>query len=135
MMASSAPSARFALGAEIDARRPRGIWWPHTRVLADQLTHLVHAWPVASGTISRILYSSPDWDDHPRSVLVAGRRMKTGSFPKDDTQQVVLVLHSGERCSVTVIPPSTSRDRATKLLGDVAALGSGPESIPSVDRG
>jgi hypothetical protein len=44
-------------------------------------------------------------------------------------------LHSGERCSVTVIPPSTSRDRATKLLGDVAALGSGPESIPSVDRG
>lgn len=118
-MASSVRSPRFAAPGPDDPP-PHGSWWPRSRSLADQLPHLILAWPVDRGSISRILYSPPDWDDHPRSVLVAGRHMKTGSFPRDDTRQVTLVLHNGQRRSITVIPAATSPSDANDLLDATA---------------
>lgn len=35
-------SARFAI-PNPDGQPPQGTWWPHTRALVDQLTHLIHA--------------------------------------------------------------------------------------------
>jgi hypothetical protein len=96
--------------------------------LSDQLTLLFDLWPSSQGRIARILYSPPDWDDHPRSVPVSGRRVKTGSFPRDDTHLVTLVLNSGLRRTITVIPPNTPRRKACSLLDTVA--GDGPEVPP-----
>jgi hypothetical protein len=126
MMASTVHSARFTVPVA-DSQSPHGTWWPHTRSLADQLTHLVQAWPADRGRISRILYSPPDWDDRPHSVLVNGRRMKTGSFPRDDTHQVTLVMHDGQRRTISVIPPGTSRSDANGLL---AGFGDGETERP-----
>jgi hypothetical protein len=42
--------------------------------------------------------------------------MKTGSFPRDDTHEVTLVLHDGQRRAITVIPPGTPRQEAMDLL-------------------
>lgn len=118
-MASSTQlhSARFALRpGVVDRKGPHGAWWPRTRSLGDQLAELIGEWPTAHGRVTRILYSPPDWDDHPHSVLVNGRRMKTGAFPHDDTHQVTLVLHDGQRRQITVIAPQTSRHDAMDLL-------------------
>jgi hypothetical protein len=126
-MASSVRSPRFAAPGP-DDQRPHGSWWPSSRSLVDQLPHLIQAWPVEKGSISRILYSPPDWDDHPRSVLVVDRHMKTGSFPQDDTHQVTLVLHNGQRRSITVIPPETSTRDAGDQLDAIA------EGYPRVEE-
>ena len=109
-------SGRFALRPSPGRKGPDGAWWPQTRSLGDQLPELIDQWPTVQGGVSRILYSPPDWDDHPHSVLVNGRRMKTGSFPRDDTHQMTLVLHNGQRRVITVIPPETPRGEAMDLL-------------------
>jgi hypothetical protein len=70
-----------------------------------------------------VLYSPPDWDDRPRSVAVAGRRVKTGSFPRDDTRQLQLTLGDGVRRTITVIPPETAARAAHDILTAVAARG------------
>jgi hypothetical protein len=125
-MATSLRGTRLALRPNSNFQPPHGAWWPETRSLNDQLTHLFDLWPPGQGKIARILYSPPDWDDHPRSVPVSGRRVKTGSFPRDDTHLVTLVLNSGQRRTITVIPPQTSRRKACNLLDKVA--GDGPEA-------
>jgi hypothetical protein len=112
---------RFAVRAAFDKNQPYGAWWPRTRTLADQLDDLFSAWPPQAGRIVRVLYSPPDWDDRPRSVAVTGRRVKTGSFPRDDTHQLQLTLRAGVRRIITVIPPETAARAAHDLLNAVAA--------------
>jgi hypothetical protein len=114
---------RFAVRATFDQNQPYGAWWPHNRTLADQLDDLFSAWPPRAGRIVRVLYSPPDWDDRPRSVAIAGRRVKTGSFPRDDTHQLQLTLGHGVRRAITVIPPETTARAAHDILTAVAADG------------
>jgi hypothetical protein len=131
-MATSLTATRLALRPSSNFQPPHGAWWPETRSLTDQLTHLFDLWPPDQGSIARILYSPPDWDDHPHSVQVRGRRVKTGSFPRDDTHLMTLVLHGGKRRTITVIPPQTSRRKACGLLDDVAEHG--PDIQPAWDN-
>jgi hypothetical protein len=115
-MATHVPSPRFALRPVLDRELPDGAWWPQSRSLGDQLGDLFELWPADGGRIVRVLYSPPDWDDHPRSVAVSGRRVKTGSFPHDDTHELTLALLDGQRRTITVIPPETSTNDATEVL-------------------
>jgi hypothetical protein len=115
---------RFAVRATFDKNEPYAAWWPRNRTLADQLDDLFSAWPPHAGRIVRVLYSPPDWDDRPRSVAVAGRRVKTGSFPRDDTHQLQLTLGDGVRRAITVIPPKTAAQAAHDILTAVEADGS-----------
>jgi hypothetical protein len=131
-MATSLHGTRLALRPSSNFQPPHGAWWPETRSLGDQLTHLFDLWPAGEGRIARILYSRPDWDDRPHSVHVSGRRVKTGSFPRDDTHQLTLVLNSGARRAITVIPPNTTRSKACTMLDDIADHG--PEVQPAWDN-
>lgn len=124
-MAGPVHRSKLAIRPGANPPPPHGAWWPQTRTLSDQLTYLVDHWPTAKGHVSRILYSPPDWDDHPRSVNVTGRRMKTGSFPRDDTHEVTLVLSDGQRRSITVIPPGIPHHEARELLDRFAEDDSG----------
>jgi hypothetical protein len=90
--------------------------------LSDQLGRLFASWPSERGRIARVLYSPPDWDDHPRSVAVPGRKVKTGSFPGDDTHQLTLSLLDGSRRSITVIAPDTSLREAEEILDGVRGV-------------
>lgn len=125
-MATHAPAprtpARFALRPVFDRRSPDGAWWPENRRLGDQLGELFALWPAGRGSIIRVLYSPPDWEDRPRSVAVPGRRIKTGSFPHDDTHQLTLSMFDGERRSITVIPPDTPAQDAEAALTGVLAV-------------
>jgi hypothetical protein len=116
-MATHVPAERFALRPVFDRRLPDGTWWPESRRLSDQPGRLFSSWPPAEGRIARVRYPPPDWDDRPRSVVVVpGRRIKTGSFPRDDTHQLTLSLIDGRRRSIRVIPPDTRVGEAKEEL-------------------
>jgi len=120
-MATHRTGASFALRSEPDRSASDGAWWPEGRELAAQLPTLVAAWPANAGRIARVLYSPPDWDDRPRSVQVEdGRRIKTGSFPRDDTHLLTLTTLNGRRYAITVIAPDTAPDDAARLLSAYA---------------
>jgi hypothetical protein len=98
---------------------PVGTWWPLSRRLGDSLDELFTLWPPEGGRISRVLYSPPDWDDHPRSVPVADRWVKTGCFPDDDTHELILTMSDGKRLRLAVIPPDTPAPLARRMLSGV----------------
>ena len=138
-MTSQPHARRFAFRATFDKNEPYGAWWPSNRTLADQLDDLFSVWPPQAGRIVRVLYSPPDWDDRPRSVAVAGRRVKTGSFPRDDTHELQLTLGDGVRRTITVIPPETAaraaQDIMTAVAGDGRVDTSGTEQSVWDDEG
>jgi uncharacterized protein DUF5994 len=121
-MATHVPTSRFALRPVFDRHLPDGAWWPENRRLSDQLGRLFAFWPPERGRIARVLYSPPDWEDHPRSVHVLGRMVKTGSFPRDDTHQLTLSFLDGSRRSITVIPPDTPDRDAQEILDGVRGV-------------
>jgi hypothetical protein len=133
-MATHTTATRFALRPVFERRLTDGAWWPENRRSSDQLGLLFAAWPPGAGRIARVLYSPPDWDDHPRSVGVPGGRVKTGSFPRDDTHQLTLSLLDGHRRSITVIPPDTPKREAKAILDGVIGLDVGGQSRLLVDN-
>ena len=96
-----------------------GIWWPHSRDIAAELRELVNRFP--AGRISRILFSRPDWDTHPRAVQLGGRRMKTGSFPSDDTHLIVLTMADYTVMRLLIVPPDHASGESLMRL-DLAGL-------------
>lgn len=117
-MATDVLPSRLALHMVPDRKLSDGAWWPESRRLSDELGQLFALWPPAVGRIVRVLYSPPDWDDRPRSVPLAGGKVKTGCFPRDDTRVLILTMLDGRRLTIDVIPSDTPADLAAKLLGD-----------------
>ena len=99
-----------------------GVWWPQSRDLQVEGADLVDHFPRLAGHISRLLFSRPDWDN----PVVAGRgvrhidaqrgRVKVGSFPRDDTHTVVLVLSTAQRLHLHVIPSAADVAEADREL-------------------
>ena len=120
-MATDRDLPRFAMHPASDQQVPHGAWWPASRSLETELSDLFARWPADAGRVMRVLYSPPDWDDHPRSVAVGqGRRVKTGCFPDDDTRQLTLAMMNGTRRVITVIGPDTSPESAAGILAGFA---------------
>lgn len=82
-----------------------GGWWPQTRDLDVELADLVDNFPVGMGTVSRALYSRPDWNTHPRTVATLRRRIRTGFFPRDDTHLLLVGMSTGTSIRLLVVPP------------------------------
>jgi hypothetical protein len=87
--------------------------------LAGELAALFALWPEGQwGRIARVLYSPPDWDDHPHKVAVGQRFVKTGSFPRDDTHLLIIRTSTQRRLILSVIAPtSTPSDAKTAMTG------------------
>jgi len=101
---------------------PVGVWWPQSRRLGDSLAELFALWPPEGGRISRVLYSPPDWDDHPHSVPLPDRRVKTGCFPHDDTHALVLTMSDGRPLRLALIAPDTPATSAHRMLVEASEL-------------
>lgn len=105
--------------------RPDGVWWPRSRDLAREVRDLVDHFPPDAGRIDRLLFSRPDWDAAVvdgrgvRSVRVGRGKVKTGSFPADDTRLVTLVLASRQRLELRVVQSATDQASAQALLDGV----------------
>lgn len=77
--------------------------------------------------IYRLLFSPPDWDDgvvdgHGLRRVRCGRGpVKVGSFPRDDTQLMILTMTSGRRIRLQVIPADTAPGDARRALQAMVA--------------
>lgn len=99
------PPLRLALSPTPGAGPIDGGWWPHSRELQTELADLVDHFPAVAGRVYRALYSRPDWSTQPRAISTGRGRMKVGSFPRDDTQLIVLSLSTRSLLRLAVIPP------------------------------
>lgn len=97
-----------------------GAWWPHARDLAAEAAQLVEEFPDEIGRVSRLVFSTPDWDqgEGPRVRRLATRlgTVKLGTFPRDDTHTMVVTLTSHERLMILVVPPGTDPERAEAAM-------------------
>ena len=105
---------RLALADPGAAGSLTGVWWPQSRSIDAEVGDLVDNYP--AGHVSRVLFSRPDWDTHPRSVPLRDRRLKTGSFPSDDTQLIVLTMADFSIKRILVVPPTHPRGDALMQL-------------------
>lgn len=104
------------------AGRISGAWWPQSRNLQVEAADLVDHFPDQVGHIDRLLFSRPDWDNpvvDGRGVRrIQARRgpVKVGSFPRDDTHLMIVLLSSGRRVSLKVIASATDPLEADRQL-------------------
>ncbi len=83
---------------------------------------LIDNFPRMLGRPARLLFSRPDWDvvvgrPSARKILASRGTVKVGSFPGDDTHLMVVVMESGERIHLLVIPSTCESDTADLLMG------------------
>lgn len=110
-------TVRLALGsAGLGRDQLDGGWWPRSRHLATEFADLVDHFPPEHGRVVRGLYSPPDWDDAPRRVAVAGRSVKVGMFPRDDTHVIYLTTSNRDVYCLLVVPASFDEAQGAEAL-------------------
>lgn len=100
-----------------------GGWWPRSRDLSVEVADLVDQFPEVRGRIDRLVYSRPDWSTLEHRVAVARGSVKLGSFPRDDTHTMVLVLATRRTLRLMVVPADTEPGLAAAMLRTAAAEG------------
>jgi hypothetical protein len=98
-----------------------GAWWPYTRDLAREAVDLVDHFPAAVASLSRLLYSTPDWDKgSPRRVKAARIFVNLGSFPHDDTHKIMARTADGglnhRVLHLLVVPPEWDERAAAHVM-------------------
>lgn len=113
---------RIRLGHSAISGHLDGVWWPQSRDLQAEGADLVDHFPRPAGHIDRLLFSRPDWDNPVsggrgvRHIQAQRGRVKVGSFPRDDTHTMVLVLSTGKRLHLQVIPSAADAAEAAREL-------------------
>lgn len=102
-----------------------GAWWPRSRDLEVELADLVDQFPHPAGGIERLLFSRPDWDAVPgvasvRRIQAEDGPVEVGSFPSDDTHVLVVVMRSGARLRLLVVPSDTEPALAARIMEQAA---------------
>jgi hypothetical protein len=112
-----------------------GGWWPQSRDLAVELADLVDHFPQERGRVVRALFSPPDWETPPRRVPVARGYVKVGSFPRDDTHLIHLLLSDATTVHLLVVPSRLSRPRGSAALQAAAVSGGTDTAAELLDWG
>lgn len=121
--ALSPDALRVALAAPRRNRPLDGGWWPHSRDLAVELAELVAGLPPGAGRAVRAVYSPPDWDTPPRRVPLARGYLKVGSFPRDDSHVLDLLMLDGTTLRLLVVPSTADPRQARSALQAAADPG------------
>ena len=112
-------SLRLRLSASPGQATLDGAWWPRSRDIDVEVADLVNHFPASIGRVYRVLFSRPDWDTRPHTVAVARGRIKTGSFPRDDTHMVMLRMSTVNDLRLLVVPPDhAAGEQAMTLAAD-----------------
>lgn len=121
---------RLRLSGSPGMARLDGGWWPQSRDLERELADLVDHFPVDVGRVQRVLFSRPDWDTQPHRVPVARGRVKTGSYPSDDTHEIVLNMSTRTELRLLVVPAGhPAGEQALSTAADPASHGSSAEIL------
>lgn len=117
------PHIRLTL--KLDSR-PTGVvdgaWWPHSRVLIDELPELMACLDDRIGPVSRVAYSLVTWPAAPRRAIVGGRIVRLGGFRSISGDVIDLFGPRGRVC-LLVIPPGIASSHALRALERAAAPG------------
>jgi hypothetical protein len=119
--------------AEAGKNHLDGGWWPQSRDLAVELADLIDHFPSQFGRVARALFSPPDWDAAARRIPVAGRYVKVGSFPRDDTHLILLRMSDGSTLRLLVVPPSFSDDQGDEALLAASSRGNAHSAADLLD--
>lgn len=118
-------AARVPLRIRLDNGFPSGpldgAWWPQSRDLQIECADLVDHLPGLVGLPTRLLFSRPDWDAVAegaslRTITASRGAVMAGSFPTDDTHLLIVVMSSGQRLHLLVIPSTTENEVAEDLM-------------------
>lgn len=99
-----------------------GAWLPRSRDFRHEVAALIDHFDLIEQRVHRVLFSRPDWDDVVidgrglRRVLATRGPVKVGSFPRDDTHQVVLSMAGGHRLTISVIPHTSDATEARRAM-------------------
>ena len=107
---------RLRLATQPGQDRLDGGWWPQSRDLSVELADLVDNFPMGSGRIQRAVVSPPDWDPSPRRIPVARGFVKVGSFPRDDTNVILLKMSDYRILRILVVPSGFTESEAEEAL-------------------
>lgn len=107
---------RLRLGRAPDQDRLDGAWWPYSRDLEAEMSHLVHQFPPIDGRISRAVYSPPDWDAPPRELTAGQGVIEVRASLRDDPHVLILELSDGRRLTLLVVPPDFTPGQGGEAL-------------------
>jgi hypothetical protein len=93
-----------------------GAWWPYSRDLESEMSDLVQRFPLDHGSISRVVYSRPDWDSAPHQLTAGPTVIEVGPSPRDDTHVLVLELSDDSRLTLLVVPPDFTPGQGEEAL-------------------
>lgn len=99
-----------------------GAWWPQSRDLEVEAADLVDHFPDAEVRVSRILVARADWanavHEHRalRRIQAARGMVNVGFVARDGSHLVVLMLTSGRRLRLRVVPSTTDPAAAGVLV-------------------
>lgn len=102
--------------------RTDGAWWPRSRDLEVEVADLVDHFPDRDVGISRVLVARADWanavhEHRPlRRIRAARGVVNIGFVARDGSHRVVLMLASGRRLRLRVVPSTTDPAAAAAEL-------------------
>lgn len=97
-----------------------GAWWPHSDILAEELSNLLAVLTVRLGPIEGVIYNLSDWAKAPNKVQLGGRTVELRGYtgqPLDTIQ----VIGTRSKLILLVIPPETAHASAHDAMNSAAA--------------
>jgi hypothetical protein len=93
-----------------------GAWWPRSADPDTELPDLVSALDSRRGPITHLLFDAGEWDEHPRRLVMAGRRVRLGWSAFSPANLMIAICDNGDRLDLLVIPPDTDQRVATTAM-------------------
>ena len=93
-----------------------GAWWPRSADPDTELPDLVLALDNRRGPITHLLFDADEWDEHPRRLLMAGRRVRLGWSKFSPPNLMIATCDNGDRLDLLMIPPDTDQRVATAVM-------------------
>ncbi|MFD9126004.1 DUF5994 family protein [Kitasatospora sp. NPDC059571] len=112
------PTLRLSLApAGVRAGRLDGAWWPRSRDLLLELPSLAAELDQRWGRVTRITVNPAQWPVVPRRIPVEGHVVHAGWFTVEQDEHMIMVCsYAPRRLNLLVVPPSTDRARAARLM-------------------
>ncbi|MCV7049582.1 hypothetical protein H7H82_03000 [Mycobacterium heidelbergense] len=98
-----------------------GAWWPHSDILAEELSNLLAVLTVRLGPIERVIYNLSDWAKTPNQVQLGGRTVQLSGYTGQPLDTIQVIGTNGPKLILLVIPPETAHDSAHDAMNSAAA--------------
>ena len=99
-----------------------GAWWPHTRVLSEELPPLLAAVASRFGPVAKISLNTTAWDATPQDITCGDGAVQVAWYRACDADTIRLLGNEHWHLDMLVIPPDTAADTAAAALSGVTLV-------------